>query len=82
MKKKEMMIEYALQQFIGFNLAKQGVGVRELVSSMGLKKEEWDELNRKEDMGLSHLSVEDCGEIDKYFEEETPLAETTSGGKD
>lgn len=67
--KQENQIEFALQQFIGFTHGKKGFPVRELVSSMGLKKEEWDRLNEEEDMALGHLDVEDCEEIDKYFEE-------------
>ena len=65
MANKEMIGE-ALQQMLGFKLGKWGACPRELVSSMGLTKKEWEHIKKKE--GSGGLDNDDIKEIDEYFE--------------
>lgn len=62
---KEKQIELALQQMTGFRLGKWGASVRELVSSMGLTKKEWEYINKNEDS--CQLFKEDIDEINEIF---------------
>ncbi len=55
----------ALQQMTGFRLGKWGADVRELISSMGLRKEEWEHIKNNEESG--HLDENDIKEIDEIF---------------
>ncbi len=65
MSRKE--IAEALQQMTGFQLGKWS-DVRELVSSMGLRKEEWEHIKKEEESG--HLDDEDIKRIDECFTSE------------
>ena len=60
-------IEKAIQQMIGFKLGKWGADIIELISSMGLKKEEWEYLKKFEDNG--RLDDDDIKEINEYFKQ-------------
>ena len=62
---KERAIEEALQQMTGFRIGKWGANIIELVSSMGLKKEEWEDIKKYEDNG--NLDKRDIEEINEYF---------------
>jgi CTP:phosphocholine cytidylyltransferase-like protein len=64
----KLKINQALQQMTGFKLGKWGADPTELVSSMGLKKEEWDYIKDKEESG--YLDNNDIKEINEYFEVE------------
>ncbi len=64
---KKKLINEALQQMQGFKLGKWGADVRELVSSMGLKENEWEWIKEHEDNG--NLDDNDIEEINKYFED-------------
>jgi hypothetical protein len=65
---KEKQIELAVQQMTGFKLGKWGAEPTELVSSMGLTKEEWDYIKENEDSG--RLDKEDIKIIDDYYVKE------------
>ena len=67
LKMKKKLINEALQQMQGFKLGKWGADVRELVSSMGLKENEWEWIKEHEDNG--NLDDNDIEEINKYFED-------------
>lgn len=67
MKIKKKMIRDAVQQMIGFKIGKWGACPRELVSSMGLSKDEWEYIKKNEDGGF--LDEKDVIEIDEYFNE-------------
>lgn len=58
------MLDMADQQLRGFGHAIKGYGVRDLVSSMGLKAEEWNTLRDRAKVYLPEECVE---EIDEYF---------------
>lgn len=60
----EIMLDMADQQLRGFGHARNGYGVRDLVSSMGLKAEEWSTLRDRAKVYLPEECVE---EIDEYF---------------
>ncbi len=60
-------INEALQQMQGFQIGKWGGDVRELASSMGLKKSEWEHIKENEQCGLDE---DDINEIDEYFASE------------
>ncbi len=62
---KKKLINEALQQMVGFRLGKWSGNVRELVSSMGLKKDEWEHIKNNEESG--HLDEDDISEINEYF---------------
>lgn len=59
------MIGEALQQMTGFKLGKWGADIRELISSMGLKKREWEYIKKHEESG--HLDDDDIREINELF---------------
>lgn len=63
---KFILLREARSQFIGFNLAKQGFSILELVSSMGLSEAEW--ILIKEGKNKMNLSDESIKEIDHYFQ--------------
>ena len=65
---KEKQIELAVQQMTGFKLGKWGAEPTELISSMGLTKEEWSYIKRNEDSG--RLDKEDIKTIDNYYAKE------------
>ncbi len=67
---KQKLIDEALQQFTGFKIGKWSNNIRELISSMGLKKEEWEYIKRTEDPD-SILDEEDVEEINKIFKEDS-----------
>jgi len=62
---KVELINEALQQMTGFKIGKWGASITELISSMGLKKSEWDYIKKNEDSGF--LDKEDIKEINNYF---------------
>jgi hypothetical protein len=55
------MEELAIQQFIGYQLGSKGFSVSELVSSMALKKAEWNRIKKEVDESLID-EVEECFE--------------------
>ena len=57
----------ALQQMTGFKIGKWSSDITELVSSMGLEKEEWEYIKKNEDEG--YLDEKDVKELDEYFKE-------------
>ena len=57
-------IAEALQQMTGYNVGKFG-DIKELVSSMGLNKDEWEHIKENEESG--HLNEEDIEDINDYF---------------
>ena len=59
------LIGEALQQMTGFKLGKWGADVRELISSMGLTKDEWEYIKKSENSGC--LDEDDINEINKVF---------------
>lgn len=61
----KLMIDHALQQMVGFKLGKWGANVYELISSMGLKKEEWEYIKNNEESG--NLDEDDIKIIDEIF---------------
>jgi hypothetical protein len=63
-------IDKAEQQLLGFTHAKQGYDLISLISSMGLKKDEWE--NLKANYNLSYLSDDDKNEIEEYFTKKAP----------
>ncbi len=62
---KEELIEMALQQMIGFRLGSWGAYPQELVSSMGLSKEEWEYIKKTQDKGF--MDEKDVIQIDEYY---------------
>lgn len=69
-------IAEALQQMTGFRLGKWGADVRELASSMGLKKHEWEHIKKNENSG--GLDEDDIKGINEYF----TLQELDEGGSE
>jgi hypothetical protein len=63
-------IDKAEQQLLGFTHAKQGYSLIDLISSMGLKKDEWETLNANYE--LTYLSDDDIEEINEYFKKKSP----------
>ena len=63
-------IDKAEQQLLGFTHAKQGYSLIDLISSMGLTKDEWKTL--KADYELTYFSDNDKEEIDEYFKKKEP----------
>ncbi len=61
----KQMIELALQAMLGYKLGKWGADCRELCSTIGLKKEEWDHIKKNED--FAGLDKEDIQDINTYF---------------
>lgn len=62
---KEKQIELAEHQFLGFITGSQGYSIEKLISSMGLKKKEWEYLKKEELVnGLREL---DISEINSHF---------------
>lgn len=66
---KKKLIDQALQQFTGFRIGKWSSGIEELISSMGLTKEEWEYIKQTEEPG-SILDEDDIEEIEEYFAEQ------------
>ena len=64
---KKELIDEALQQMTGFKVGRWG-DIRELVSSMGLTKDEWEHIKNKEECG--YLDEDDVEEINEIFAEE------------
>lgn len=62
-KQDQYQLDMAMSQFTGYNHAKQGYSARDLASSMGLVKDEWELLRAKS--GMSDFDKET---IDEYFE--------------
>lgn len=56
--------QFAEQQLLGFFHAKRGYSLIELVSNMGLTKNEWDEINDKYNLDIT---VQEKEEIIEYF---------------
>ena len=63
------LIDDALQQMTGFRVGRWGGSPRELISSMGLEKEEWEYIKKHEESG--HLDEDDIEEINEEFAEST-----------
>lgn len=61
---KETLKALALAQFTGFAHAKNGYGIIDLVNSMGLTEEEWDEIKNDE---IKILSDADTLDINEHF---------------
>ena len=55
----------ALQQMTGFRLGKWGADIGELISSMGLTKDEWEHIKKYENSG--HLDEDDIKTINEIF---------------
>lgn len=68
-KNKRRLIELAEQQFLGFSLGSRGFSIEELVSSMALKKEEWDYL-KKEGL-VNSLDSRDIEDVNNYLNSQT-----------
>lgn len=62
---KKDQIAMAEQQLIGFKHSNNGYDLESLISSMGLKKKEWERL--KMDYDMVYLSEDDRQEIEEYF---------------
>jgi len=62
---KKIEIEKALQSMLGFKLGRWGADSIELISTIGLTKEEWNHIKNNEDCG--HLDDDDIKEINEYF---------------
>lgn len=60
----QKLISEALQQMTGFQVGKWSDS-SELVSSMGLREEEWEHIKENEESG--HLDDDDIKEINQYF---------------
>lgn len=60
-------LEQAEMQFRGFFHAREGYSLEELISSMGLTKEEWEKMKQGIGCTLSFLRAEQYKEIDDYF---------------
>ena len=67
-------LDLAEHQLTGFKHAKEGYSLRDLISSMGLTKREWDTLQNKEK--VDYLNKDDKEEIDEYFESEAKSKHT------
>ena len=61
----KLMIDHALQQMVGFRLGKWGANIHELISSMGLKKEEWEYIKKNEESG--NMDEDDVAIINEIF---------------
>lgn len=64
--KPELAKEYAMQQLTGYQEAWSGFPIENLISSMGLTEEEWNDIKPS----CQWLSVELMKDIDDYFKEE------------
>ena len=61
MPENKQLTSKAEQQFLGFFYAKKGVRLAELVESMGLTVQEWEQMQKE--YKLEYLSQEDKTEI-------------------
>lgn len=61
----EFELVKANQQLTGFSSAKDGMDIIDLVDSMGLKSEEWNELKKR--FLIDHLGTERIQDIDEHF---------------
>lgn len=62
---KYTQLNLAEQQLLGFHHAKKGYSLKNLVSSMGLEKEEWEEL--KTSGMVNYLTDNEVETIDEHF---------------
>lgn len=62
---KKRLISDALQQMTGFKIGRWSGNVKELVSSMGLTREEWEHIKKHEESG--NLDEDDIREINEDF---------------
>ncbi len=65
--KHDYYLDAAVQQFVGYNHASQGFSLLGLVSSMGLTKDEWEEIKKTYDEQI--VRTKDFDEIEEYFKE-------------
>ena len=68
------LIEMAEQQILGYCECANGSSLTDLVCSMGLIKEEWDEMRNRDD--LTYMTEDQKEEVDSCFEEDEEEEET------
>ena len=58
------LMDFMLQQLLGYRLGKEGFSIRELIISAGLTKKEWFSI--KDETDCENLCESDKLEIEKY----------------